>query len=121
MHEPTPNTPVPPGEVPVDREVRLMQGVWNRDRSSVAARVEVLDRAVRALVEGRLSNDLSREGRRAAHTLSGSLPMFGFTDGALAASELEVLISHHCAADPARARCALDRIRADLAGSLPGL
>ena len=121
MHEPTANPPVPPGNVPQDREVHLMQGVWERNRGSVSARVETLEKAVRGIEGGRLDNDLSREGRRAAHSLSGSLGMFGFVEAALAASELECLVSHHCAADPARARAALDRLRADLAGSLPAL
>ncbi len=121
MHEPASNPPVPPGNIPLDREVNLMQGVWERNRGSVSARVEVLEKAVRAIEGGRVDNDLAREGRRAAHTLCGSLGMFGFADAALAASELECLVSHHCAADPARARAALDRLRADLAGSLPAL
>jgi hypothetical protein len=47
--------------------------------------------------------------------------MFGFSDAALAAADLECLISHHCGADVSRARAALDRLRADLAGSLPAL
>ena len=121
MHEPTANPPVPPGNVPLDREVQLMQGVWERDRVSVAARVDVLEKAVREIEAGRLDNDLSRYSRRAAHSLSGSLGMFGFADAALAASELECLVRHHCATDPAHARAALDRLRADLAGSLPAL
>jgi len=98
-----------------------MLGVWERNRSSVAARVEVLEQAVRAIEARRLDNQLSREARRAAHTLAGSLGMFGFSDAAMAASELECFVSHHCAADPARARAAVDRLRADLAGSLPAL
>jgi hypothetical protein len=121
MHEPTLHPPVPPGTIPVEREVILMQGVWERNRGSVGARVELLEKAVRAIESGRLDNDLSREGRRAAHTLAGSLAMFGFAEGGLAAADLECLISHHCGADGTRARAALDRLRADLAGALPTL
>jgi len=55
----------------------------------VSERIGVLESALAALADGRLRADLRCEAERAAHTLTGSLGMFGFMSAAVAARELE--------------------------------
>ena len=94
----------------------MPQGIWERNRESVQWRVAALERAVLAVTEGGLDQFVSRDGRIAAHTLAGSLGMFGFHRAAAAAAELEDLLSSPGTASPARASGALALMRADLAG-----
>ncbi|HSZ14635.1 MAG TPA: Hpt domain-containing protein [Solirubrobacteraceae bacterium] len=55
----------------------------------MSERIGVIDDALVALAGGTLDADLRCEAERAAHTLGGSLGMFGFTSAADAARELE--------------------------------
>ena len=52
-------------------------------------RVEVLELANSALLNGKLDEDLRQRAEREAHALAGSLGTFGFSHGALLARELE--------------------------------
>lgn len=82
-----------PGDEPVDAAV---QGVWARLRDTITARVDVIDEAVAALVEGRLDEPIRADAERAAHKLAGSAGTFGFHDATRLARQLE----HRFAADP---------------------
>jgi two-component system, NarL family, response regulator NreC len=55
----------------------------------VSERIGVLENALAALADDRLEADLRCEAERAAHTLAGSLGMFGFVSAADAARKLE--------------------------------
>jgi hypothetical protein len=63
--------------------------VWARQRGQVSERIGVLERALAALADDRLETCLRLEAERAAHTLAGSLGMFGFMGAADAARKLE--------------------------------
>lgn len=52
-------------------------------------RIGVLENALAALADDRLEADLHREAERAAHTLAGSLAMFGLVTASDAARKLE--------------------------------
>jgi HPt (histidine-containing phosphotransfer) domain-containing protein len=57
------------------------------------ARVRVLERAARALMEGRLDTELRDRGAGEAHKLAGSLGMFGVSEGSRLAAEIEAALS----------------------------
>ncbi len=69
--------------------VDALRAVWARQQWQVGERIGVLEVALAALAGGRLDADLRCEAERAAHTLAGSLGMFGFTSAADAARKLE--------------------------------
>jgi HPt (histidine-containing phosphotransfer) domain-containing protein len=54
------------------------------------AKVELIERAIVALAATDLGRRPRREARRSAHTLSGSLGVFGFARASQAAHELEL-------------------------------
>jgi chemotaxis protein histidine kinase CheA len=75
----------PPG---ADREWadEALAGIWQRRKGLLAARLELIREAVE---NERADPRLLGEARRAAHTLAGSLPMFGYELAADAARGLE--------------------------------
>jgi diguanylate cyclase (GGDEF)-like protein len=68
-------------------------GVWARYRDTILARVDRLDAAAIALLEGRLDDDARRDAEREAHRLAGSVGTFGFAEGSRLAREAEVLLA----------------------------
>ncbi len=96
-----------------ERDSQLLKAVWERNRGEVHARVEVISDAVLALGQQPPAVPAIRDGALAAHTLAGSLGMFGFRGAEAAARELEETLGTP-GADPERARAALARLRADL-------
>jgi diguanylate cyclase (GGDEF)-like protein len=54
-------------------------------------RIDLIERAIAALIGGDLKEELRVEARRAAHTLAGSVGTFGFARASKAASELELM------------------------------
>jgi HPt (histidine-containing phosphotransfer) domain-containing protein len=69
--------------------VDALRTVWARQRGHVSERIDVLERALAALADDRLDADLRCEAERAAHTLAGSLAMFGFVSASDTARRLE--------------------------------
>jgi HPt (histidine-containing phosphotransfer) domain-containing protein len=63
--------------------------VWARQQEQVRARIGVIENALAALADDRLEAGLRDEAERAAHTLAGSLGMFGFVSASAAARRLE--------------------------------
>ena len=63
--------------------------VWEQGKERIVARVDVLDEAIIALLDGSLDQDLRREAEREAHKLAGSLTTFGFPEGSRLARGLE--------------------------------
>jgi HPt (histidine-containing phosphotransfer) domain-containing protein len=74
--------------------VDALRAVWARQREQVLARIAVLALAVGALAGDRLEADLRCDAERCAHTLAGSLGMFGLVGAADAARELERELAH---------------------------
>ncbi|MGH2681675.1 MAG: response regulator [Actinomycetota bacterium] len=76
-----------------------IQNLWSQVRTSVLARLDVLDRALEALAAGALDLPLRRSAEREAHRLAGLVGTFGFHRGSELASRLE----HELMAGPAQA------------------
>lgn len=77
-----------------DRDPRAVIAViWARNRADAFARLTVLEDAVAALIENRLTEGIRRDGEREAHRLAGSAGTFGFLRASEAARELEHIFS----------------------------
>jgi diguanylate cyclase (GGDEF)-like protein len=68
----------------------VLRAIWQKHRAGVLERVGLVERAVNALTEGDLDQQLCVEARRAAHSLIGSVGTFGFIRASEAARELEL-------------------------------
>ncbi|MCH7674022.1 response regulator [candidate division KSB1 bacterium] len=62
---------------------------WKQSKQAIMGRVEVLEEATVALVEGSLNDEMRRGAEREAHKLAGSVGTFGFPEGSRIARELE--------------------------------
>ena len=102
-----------------DGEAEMLRLLWKRHQEDVARRVHVLARAVALLHEGRGDPVIAREGQAAAHTLAGSVGMFGFHAAAEAAADLELKLAPGEEGGSADPRDALARLRADIGDELP--
>jgi len=65
--------------------------IWHRFKERVSEQVGVLERAVIALWEKALDQDLRQQARQEAHTLAGSLGTFGLREGSQLARQIERL------------------------------
>ncbi len=66
-----------------------IEGIWEKSRESIGARITTLEEAVAALLMCELGADLRGRAERDAHKLAGSLGMFGFLTGSETAREIE--------------------------------
>lgn len=80
--------PLLPAERADDESADLAQ-IWSEHLPEVLARVGVIENAIVALLEGHLSSQLADDARREAHTLGGSVALFGFTRASTIAREIE--------------------------------
>lgn len=104
---------------PAPDATEMLQAIWQRQRARVGERLELIERAMQALAQGRLDTSLQAEAERAAHMLAGSLGTFGFMHASRAAHELEVELA---APQPARAASIaslLREVREELGGQKP--
>jgi len=126
MHAPTSTissssrSPAPSRVIDGDGEAEMLRRLWKRHREDVARRVDVLARAVAVLHEGHGDPVIAREGQAAAHTLAGSLGMFGFREAGEAAADLERKLEPGHDGGSADLCDALARLRADIAREPPG-
>jgi diguanylate cyclase (GGDEF)-like protein len=93
---------------------KLAAGVaalWERFREQIFLRVDALEQAGHAMLEGTLDEDGRRAAEREAHKLAGSVGTFGFTEGSATAREVELLLSGSSALDPDSIRRFNDLIR----------
>ncbi|HEX2081137.1 MAG TPA: Hpt domain-containing protein, partial [Longimicrobium sp.] len=67
--------------------------VWLKYRDQVLARVDALEGAAMAVLEGRLDREARREAEREAHKLAGSAGTFGFGEASRLAREAETLLA----------------------------
>ncbi|MBW4465650.1 MAG: response regulator [Pegethrix bostrychoides GSE-TBD4-15B] len=63
--------------------------IWQRFQPRVSQQVEILERAVSALEQSVLEQDLQQQARQEAHTLAGSLGLFGLPEGSQLAHCIE--------------------------------
>jgi diguanylate cyclase (GGDEF)-like protein len=67
--------------------------IWEKHRAEMLGRVDLIERAVAALLAGELHESLRADAHAAAHTLVGSAGTFGFAQAAQSARELELGLS----------------------------
>jgi len=65
---------------------------WERFRGAVMERVDAVESAAVAVLEGGLDEESRRHAEREAHKLAGSVGTFGFAQGSRLAREIELLL-----------------------------
>ncbi|GER23318.1 hypothetical protein NCCP1664_18140 [Zafaria cholistanensis] len=70
-----------------------IRAIWNSNRDEVMGRVAVLEDAVAAAIEGRLSPENRVAAEREAHKLAGAAGTFGFGRASEAARKLEGILA----------------------------
>jgi DNA-binding response OmpR family regulator len=70
-----------------------IRAIWNSNRDEVMGRVAVLEEAVAAMIEGRLSTEGRIAAARDAHKLAGAAGTFGFGPASEAARRLEEILT----------------------------
>ena len=71
----------------------LLERAWNRHQHRVMQQIETLQQAATTAAKSRsLSPELHQQARQEAHTLAGSLGMFGFPTGSQISREIEQLL-----------------------------
>ncbi len=68
---------------------KSIAGIWQRNRTQVLARLELLEGTATAVAGESLTPPLLQEALSISHNLAGSLGMFGFGEGTLLARVLE--------------------------------
>jgi chemotaxis protein histidine kinase CheA len=71
-----------------------LQSIWEHQQDRASVRIDLIERAIGALANNNLDVDLRHEAERAAHTLAGSVGMFGFMQASEAAHRLERELGH---------------------------
>jgi DNA-binding response OmpR family regulator/HPt (histidine-containing phosphotransfer) domain-containing protein len=66
--------------------------IWHRFKGRISEQVGVLERAVMAVEQQELDQDLRQQARQEAHTLAGSLGTFGLSEGSHLARQMERLL-----------------------------
>jgi HPt (histidine-containing phosphotransfer) domain-containing protein len=84
----------------------------------VSDRIRVIENALAILADDRLEAGLRGEAERAAHTLAGSLGMFGFLSASVAARRLEQELANPAAAGADELSTLLEQLQAGVNGSV---
>jgi DNA-binding response OmpR family regulator len=85
----TSSIPVTPTGTTISQISPELVPIWERVRDQYGDRITVLELAVTALAEGKLTEALQQQAAREAHTLIGSLGSFGFAAAARLSREVE--------------------------------
>jgi DNA-binding response OmpR family regulator len=89
----TKTSPIPPAGTTVEQQSQQISPelvpIWERVRDQYGDRITLLELAVAALAEGKLTEALQQQAAREAHTLIGSLGSFGFAAAARLSREVE--------------------------------
>jgi HPt (histidine-containing phosphotransfer) domain-containing protein len=96
--------------------VDALREVWARQQEQVRDRIGVIENALAALAEDQLEVNLRGEAERAAHTLAGSLGMFGFISASDAARKLEQELASHVPAHAGELSTLLEQLQAGVKG-----
>jgi len=72
-----------------DQTLAAVAGLWTRFKGTVLGRVDVIEQALSALLEGDLRDELRRKAEQEAHKLAGSVGTFGFKAASRLALEIE--------------------------------
>jgi diguanylate cyclase (GGDEF)-like protein len=71
------------------QRLAVVNGVWARVKEKFSNRVAVIEQATSALKQNNLSEELRQQAQLEAHTLTGSLGIFGIDKGSNLAKEIE--------------------------------
>ncbi len=74
------------------QSLTIVAGIWHRFQAKVSAQVEVLEQAATSSLIQSLNLELRQQAKQDAHTLAGSLSMFGFPHGGDLARNIEQLL-----------------------------
>ncbi|MBW4515674.1 MAG: response regulator [Timaviella obliquedivisa GSE-PSE-MK23-08B] len=96
---PSDNQPIPPQAIQ-SQSLAIVAGIWHRFQAKVSAQVEVLEKAAAAALVQSLDPQLHQQAKQDAHTLAGSLSMFGFPHGGDLARNIEQLLGSPDALSP---------------------
>jgi DNA-binding response OmpR family regulator len=80
-----------------------LAAIWERFRGTTLARVEVVEAAAVAVLEGALTPEGRREAEREAHKLAGGVGTFGFAEASRAARAVELIMEGTRPLEPADA------------------
>ena len=72
-----------------NQALAAVAGLWSRFKGTVLGRVEVVEQALSALLEGDLTDELRLKAEQEAHKLAGSVGSFGFKEASRLALEIE--------------------------------
>lgn len=70
----------------------LLARVWQQNAHIMRGRRDCLVAAAAAAMSGALTPEMRTEARDIAHKMAGSLGMFGYQDGTVAAQKMELLL-----------------------------
>ncbi|HEY9660075.1 MAG TPA: response regulator, partial [Allocoleopsis sp.] len=94
-------TPAPEmAEAKRQQTLMLLEQAWKRHQHRVMEQIDVLRQAATALTQQALSRELHQHAQQEAHTLAGSLGMFGFSEGSRLSREMENLLRSDNALKP---------------------
>lgn len=86
------------------QSLTIIAGIWHRFQAKVSAQVEVLEQAAASLLTQSLSPELRQQAHQDAHTLAGSLSMFGFPHGGNLARNIEQILGSPDTLEPEQAQ-----------------
>jgi diguanylate cyclase (GGDEF)-like protein len=95
--------PVPAPAATREELGSALAAIWERFRGTTLARVEVVEAAVVAVLEGELTPEARREAEREAHKLAGGVGTFGFAEASRAARAVELMMEGARPLEPADA------------------
>jgi diguanylate cyclase (GGDEF)-like protein len=72
-----------------DQTLAAVAGLWPRFKGTALGRVEVVEQALSAVLEGDLADELRLKAQQEAHKLAGSVGSFGFKEASRLALEIE--------------------------------
>ena len=96
---------------------KQLDAIWERTRKDIEGRVEAIENAAIALLEGAIDPDLRAAATREAHKLSGVAGTFGFPNATALAREAEGILEASHAITPAdvmRLSAIANELRAEL-------
>jgi HPt (histidine-containing phosphotransfer) domain-containing protein len=108
-----PQVPTALADNHVQRRAReTVAEIWGQFRGVIMDRLEILEQATAALLDGVLSDELRQRAEREAHKLVGSAGLFGFRQGSQLAMEIEQMFQTQVPLDQQQASCLAALVRA---------
>ena len=98
--QPAPASISQPSPTQIEQTRLAVSQIWQQTKHMSISRMEVLERALQALVQGTFTEELRLAAEQNAHKLHGSLGLFGYTEGSQIAKELETLFESIAVQNP---------------------